>query len=498
MVLILVVVVVAMLSLAGLSYVATVHIERKAVRLHGDELQLESVVGSGIEFLSAFFEQPRRRQAEAGGSWSNPDLFRGVAVFEDKASRSRARFSVVSPRGEEGEAAGIRFGVENESARLNLGVLLRWEQRQPGAGRRALMNLPGMTERIADAILDWIDPDSMPRQFGAEADYYEGLGVPYAPRNAVPQCLEELLLVRGVTRQLLFGADADFNHQVEPHERRAAADRSEGNSSASGPPWASLVTVYSAERNQGLDGRPRVHLNEENLSELYRRLEEVVDRSWARFIVLYRQHGPYQGSEPASRDSGAPPDLTIPARFRIASVLDLVGTKVRVPKGSDQTAEVVASPFSSEPAAMRDYLPKLLDRTSVVSWPVLYGRVNVNLAPREVLRAVPGLEGTVADRIITVRGAQGAREDGGRQSVAWLLTEGLVDLAQMRALLPYLTTGGDVIRCQVVGFSDRPGPSMRAEVVIDAAGAPSRQVYCKNLRLLGRGYPLASLGAETP
>ena len=69
---------------------------------------------------------------------------------------------------------------------------------------------------VADAILDWIDPDDAPRPFGAEADYYQGLAVPYAPRNGVPQCLEELLLVRGVTRDLLFGADANFNHRSTP------------------------------------------------------------------------------------------------------------------------------------------------------------------------------------------------------------------------------------------------------------------------------------------
>ena len=45
-----------------------------------------------------------------------------------------------------------------------------------------------MTEAIADAILDWIDPDDAPRPFGAEAEYYQGLGVPYVPRNGVPQC----------------------------------------------------------------------------------------------------------------------------------------------------------------------------------------------------------------------------------------------------------------------------------------------------------------------
>ena len=50
MVLIIVVVVVAMLSLAGLSFVATMHTENKAVHIQANQLQLEHVVGSGVEF----------------------------------------------------------------------------------------------------------------------------------------------------------------------------------------------------------------------------------------------------------------------------------------------------------------------------------------------------------------------------------------------------------------------------------------------------------------
>ena len=36
----------------------------------------------------------------------------------------------------------------------------------------------------------------------------------------------------------------------------------------------------------------------------------------------------------------------------------------------------------------------------------------------------------------------------------------------------------------------------RVEVVIDATTMPARQVYWKDLRLLGRGFSLAALGAE--
>ena len=93
------------------------------------------------------------------------------------------------------------------------------------------MHLPGMSQSIADAILDWVDRDTTPRQFGAEASYYAGLGVPYGPRNAEPTSLEELLLVRDVTRDMLFGADENFNYQIDPGEQ---ASPSSGTLSAAG------------------------------------------------------------------------------------------------------------------------------------------------------------------------------------------------------------------------------------------------------------------------
>jgi hypothetical protein len=492
MVLIIVVVVVAMLSLAGLSFVATMHTENKAVHIQANQLQLEHVVGSGVEFLKVFFEQSRESQQAAGGAWDNPDRFSGVLVLDDGEGGRRGRFSVVAPRTDGSEAAGVRFGVEDESARLNLGVLLQWESKQPGAAHLALMGLPGMTDAVADAILDWIDPDDAPRPFGAEAEYYQGLAVPYAPRNGVPQCLEELLLVRGVTRDLLFGADANFNHRIDPEERRAV--ESGGAISLRELPWASLLTVSSAERNQSADGQPRIDLNQQDLVALRRALAAALDGEWADFIVLYRQFGPYEGDEPASTQRTSISIRPLPGKVRIESVLDLVDAAVRVEPEKGKKPLFVASPLAGNPVHMREQLPKLLDRTTVESGPVIYGRVNVNLAPREVLRAVPGMDPGLVEQILGARRTAG-RDDAQRRHPTWLLTEGLVDIEGMKALLPYLTGGGDVVRAQVIGFFDEPGPAMRVETVIDATTNPPRQVYWKDLRLLGRGYALESLGA---
>jgi general secretion pathway protein K len=68
------------------------------------------------------------------------------------------------------------------------------------------MGLEGTTlDTVADSILDWKDKDDLHRLNGAESDYYQSMSVPYKAKNDNFDTLEELLLVKGVTREILFG-----------------------------------------------------------------------------------------------------------------------------------------------------------------------------------------------------------------------------------------------------------------------------------------------------
>jgi general secretion pathway protein K len=59
---------------------------------------------------------------------------------------------------------------------------------------------------IVDSIMDWKDPDDLYRLHGAEDDYYMSLPNPYKPKNANFDTLEELILVRGITHEILYGS----------------------------------------------------------------------------------------------------------------------------------------------------------------------------------------------------------------------------------------------------------------------------------------------------
>jgi type II secretory pathway component PulK len=493
MILLVVFIVIVMVSLAGLSFVELMSTENKAVQMHSDELQSQAALASGEELLKFMLEQPASVRQDAGGTSDNADLFRGMTVAVDPAGKHNCRFTVVSPRLEEGQVQGIRYGVENESSRLNLASVLNWEQSHPGDGKQALMRLPGMTDAISDAILDWMDADSDMRPMGAEADYYSALLLPYGPRNAVPTSIEELLLVKGVTRELLFGMD----WTDRPFDVAALYNTSTGapvSPLTADAPWVMLLTVYSAEKSVTPAGAPKINLNDPDLTRLSKQLAAAFDLPTAQFVVAYRQFGPYAGVEASVTAAGFQADLKQPPRFAFASVLDAIGARVRAPWLLGFA--VLDSPFGADPQAVHDYLPQLMDLLTTDTTPVVRGRINVNLASSLVLGCIPGIDDTLAGRIVAARGAPDSPDIVDRHSIAWLFTEGLVDLPQLKALLPYVTTGGDVYRAQVIGYFDDKGPATREEVVIDATSSPARQVYWKDLKMLGAGYPAEVLGGS--
>ncbi|MFH1701886.1 MAG: helix-hairpin-helix domain-containing protein, partial [Nitrospirota bacterium] len=58
---------------------------------------------------------------------------------------------------------------------------------------------------IVDCILDWKDPDDLLHLNGAEDDYYMSLPNPYKTKNANFDTLEELVMVKGITQEMLYG-----------------------------------------------------------------------------------------------------------------------------------------------------------------------------------------------------------------------------------------------------------------------------------------------------
>ena len=200
LVLVVVLVVVALLSLVAYTFAGLMSTHYGAAKQGGRQLQTRMLVESGIEAVRLYLMQTEAGRTDVGGHFNNVDYFQAIPVLIHQDVAQCANFTVLAPNlDDEGNLSGVRYGLEDESARLNINALVVADQIQENAGRDLLMRLPGMTEDVADAILDWIDEDDEARDYGAESSYYQGLRPPYTPKNGPLDTVEELLLVRGVT-----------------------------------------------------------------------------------------------------------------------------------------------------------------------------------------------------------------------------------------------------------------------------------------------------------
>jgi len=294
MVLILVLIVIAMLSLGAYHFTHLMLAHHEAAILTGRQAQTRLLVDSGVEEVRLFLAQNEEARLQAGGIFDNPERFRSVVVLNDLDPKQRGVFSVISPRLEmTTNLETVRYGLEDESSRLNLNTLLTIEQLLPGSGRTLLMALPDMTEDVADAILDWLDTDEQPREYGAEADYYATLDPPYAAKNGPLETVEELLLVKGVTPLLLFGSDINRNGQLDAHEMDENLGSGGSTDAETFRGWSAFLTLYSMEWNVSPLGQPRVYLNTNDLNKLVEDLAAIqFPEEWINFIVAYRQAGP--------------------------------------------------------------------------------------------------------------------------------------------------------------------------------------------------------------
>jgi DNA uptake protein ComE-like DNA-binding protein len=545
-VLILTLVVVAMLTLGAAAFFERMFAEHQAERAHGQQLQASQLADSGVEYMKVLLSRDPQQIQDAGGLYANPSLFQGIVVNDDPMADFRGRVTLFAPElTADGYFGGIRYGLENESARLNLNTVLLADTVKEGNAKTILMGLPGMTEMIAEAILDWIDPDEEQRESGAEREYYGTLDPPYAPRNGPLGSIEELLLVRGVTPALLFGADLNRNGVIDGNEQNLAnIDNADNSNGVLNRGWAAYLTVDSAEANVRPDGKPKIDLNMDKLEDLQKQLAEVLDKDQADFIIAYRQGGPYTGNDSAKPISGQTLDLTQKGNVKLSTILDLIGVKTRIAKQSSSSSgsggssgtqskskssndshgsttaqsvpstgpssgggsggddsknsRVVIEPaFPNDKSAMTTYLPKLMENCAVNAAPSIPGRLNINQAPRALLLGVPGFTPEMVDQIISHRDVTMGTQRPEQKYETWLLTDDVVDLKTMKQLMPLITGGGSVYRAQVAGgFFVPDGPVHRVEVLVDATKKPAIVRRRWELSDLGRGYTPEVLGAE--
>jgi len=547
-----VLVVIVILSLAALTLTKLMQAEQRGAKYNMRQTQVRYLAESGIDALRVLLMYEEEDLLDLGGLYDNPDELCGVMLIDNPRDvREVGRFSVISPWLDEyGMPVDVRYGVGDESAKFDLRMILAFENEKPGLGREILMNLPGMDEYIAEAILDWIDEDDDTRDYGAEAEYYEGLDVPYRPRNAMIHSLDELLLVVGVTPTLLYGADWNRNGLIDlgepdPMEFQLENDydNSEGYLDCG---LYSLLTISSAENPNSKDGSEKVNVNGDDLEELQQQLtSKLNNEEWVNYIIAYRLFGetnlytseefsedgssgstsPGGGStnnntpddsdeeEPSDDQSGNQSggnqqgdqssdnnsksfDLSQTPKAKIFSILDLVDSSLQVQYQGESSTETLQSPFNL--LTLATDMPTLYDAVRFNNGS--YSRINLSEAPRAVLMAIPGMTDEAVDAITAnripdpVELAEAEIEE--MYSEYWPLLLEYVDLDTMKLIAPYVTFKGTVCSAQIVGRFDAKSPACRLHVWFDTSEKPAKIVRIQDLSNLGPGYTPEMLGVN--
>lgn len=476
-----VLVVVAIISYLGYGFAFMMRAELDASQTNLRRVQAVALAKSGVARAVALIRDQRRTGST---SWyRSPDALRAVIVVSSDTPREQGRFSVLAE--DPDDHAKPRFGVTDEAGLVNVNT----------ATKAMLMELPDMTDEIAEAILDWVDEDMDTRAQGAEEGYYRSQSPAYRPSNAPLRSVEELLLVKGVTAELLLGEDTNRNGILDPNEddgdQTLPGDNADGRLDAG---WCPLLTVWSSELNVDSEGNKRIDLNAKDVDRLHSELERAFGGDTAKVVTAFRKGqgqvrtrvpppvDAEKNEQPPKPDGDGLYQHTGARTFR--NPVELLGMTITI-KEKNKADQVLRCSLAVEDLA------DVLDRLTVSDADVLVGLINVNTAPLAVLRTLPDLPDGTAEKIAARRAPVGTDP---QRSVAWLVRDQVVTLDTFVKMCPYITGRSFQYRVQSVGYFDKGGPVCRLQAVVDLAAQRAHILYLRELTALGVGY---NLWAET-
>ena len=306
------------------------------------------------------------------------------------------------------------YGVVDEASKININ----------SANYDTLMKLPNMTSELAASIVDWRDADgTVTNGDGAENEYYLELDDPYYCKNANFETLEELLLVKGATRDLLYGVDANHNGVVDLNEANTpSASNSGGLTSINGNSRCGIMkylTCYSQSANTDASGKARTNVNMADNNTLEKLLIKAgLTKAKADAILKnLRNYKPFKS--------------TFDFYFKMG--LELAQFKK------------IADSITTDP---RKAIP---------------GLINVNAAPAEVLNCLPGLDSGDGATLVS------ARNGADTTTTFWVLTA--LPQAKAVAICPYICAKSTIFSAEIVGLSGDGRAFKRARCVYDATAS---------------------------
>jgi DNA uptake protein ComE-like DNA-binding protein len=320
------------------------------------------------------------------------------------------------------------YGPTDEAGKINLN----------SASLEMLLRLPGMTSELAASIIDWRDEDSEISAGGAENEYYLLQPEPYNCKNSAFETVDEILLVKGASEELLYGEDTNLNGILDDHENDGdLSDPSDNRNGRLDTGFYDYVTVYSVEANVDNEGNERININDAGArSDLQSMLQEVVSEERSLEIMNL-----------------------IPTRPSYANILD----------------------FYFNTGLKYEEFVQIADRLTTSDEETLPGLVNINTASKEVLLCLPGLEEKDADAILSYR-------DGNEElnSTAWVTK--VLDREKAVGIGSFITIRSYQYSADIVCLSGNGRAYKRYKAVFDTQKGTPRIIYWKSLT--HSGWPL--------
>jgi competence ComEA-like helix-hairpin-helix protein len=253
-------------------------------------------------------------------------------------------------------------------------------------------------------------------------------------------------MVRGVTRELLLGEDANQNGLLDPEEDDSndspPPDNKDGMLDAG---WSGMLTVDSVDGNVSASGVERVNVQEADQSSLAG--VSGITSDLAKAIVGYRDRKKLEN---------------------IADLLDVVAVRQQNQDGTQanqgrpgQPGQQSDADLSGEKLISQSLLMDIADEVTVDSSREQTGLVNINTASLTVLSCLPGIDEKLAQAIINYR-----QSSGYFANIAWLLKVPGVTQQIFKQAAPRITARSETFRILSEGKVSSSGARKRIQAIV--------------------------------
>lgn len=317
-----------------------------------------------------------------------------------------------------------QWGLVDEASKLNLN--------NPDLTAEMLLNLPGMTQDLADAIVSWRNTSS-----SARSDTYSQRQPSYHRKAANFDSIAELALLDGADPATLAARDLNLNGLVDTYENdsRASLSSMSGATTSDGPGIWEYVTVFSRELN------PPTKLLATSVgptSPVAQLMLQKLDPAVAQTALALLRNAT---------------DISGPLDFLIRSQL------------KEEDFDLIA------------------DQLRFTDKPTIYP-VNVHTASATVLACIPGIDSNLAQQIVSDRASQPSTST----SLGWLAKAFAGNAEGAKKAAPFLTGKTYVISADVAGVGHNGRGYRRTRFVFDRAdenATTAKLVYRRNLSSVG-------------